>query len=101
MTTAQDPADGPSARRDDSPPPQQPPPYTDTDAAAVVELPGDAPEPSAQLTGTQESSQGNQSSQEPERPRIKPEGSAYASAYRPGEGQDVPPAVCVDSFSIS
>jgi hypothetical protein len=86
MTHAQDPA-GPDARRDDPPPPQQPPAYLG-DAAA--ELPGDAPAASSQQNETQGSNGAV------ERPRInKPEGSGYASSYRPSDAQNNPPPVCV------
>ena len=86
MTSEQNPPSGADARRD-SPPPQ-PPPYSD----GVPELPGDAPESSTQQSGVR------RSEDELEQPRMKPEGSAYPSAYRPGEEAHIhntPLAACV------
>lgn len=67
-------------QRDESPPPQQPPPYHDS----VAELAADAPASSVQQGDA------TRSEQLPERPRTKPEGSAYPSAYRPGEAPNTP-----------
>jgi len=92
MTNAQDPAD-PNARRDGAPPTQQPPPFS---GDAVAELPGDAP---AASSSQQNGSQGSNSAAE--RPRInKPEGSGYASSYRPSDAQSDPPAVCVYALYV-
>ncbi|KAK7186361.1 glycosyltransferase family 28 domain-containing protein [Paraphaeosphaeria sporulosa] len=78
MTNDERPPRGGAAQGDASPPPL-PPPYNENATAPA----GATPSSSAQQHGPA----GND--QLPERPRTKPEGSTYASLYRPGEAQNV------------
>jgi hypothetical protein len=75
MTQDARPSQG-GAARDGAPPPQQPPPY-------------DAPTSSAQQHGA------SGSEQLPQATQTKPEGSAYASSYRPEHAQSLSRSACV------
>ncbi|KAF2006736.1 glycosyltransferase family 1 protein [Amniculicola lignicola CBS 123094] len=73
---------GPNVPGGDAPPnrpPPSPPPHD------VAELPGSIPDPPSQPNT--ESAQDTS----PQRPGTKPEGSTYASSYRPSETQNPPP----------
>ncbi|KAF2182548.1 glycosyltransferase family 1 protein [Zopfia rhizophila CBS 207.26] len=82
MTNPQDPREDPNEPQENAPSPPQPPPAP----PAVTELPA-TPVESSQSSGDQ------QRNASPERPTTKPEGSAYASSYRPSDAPGNPPLV--------